>query len=320
MRLSPHPVTLRQLQYLVAVAERLSFRLAAEDCHVAQPSLSAQVAQAEDALGVRVFERDSRRVMVTAAGRDIIARARALLVAADDLADHARTLADPFAATLRIGIIPTIAPYLLPVIAPPLRRRFERITFLWTEDKTPTLARQLEAAELDAALVALEADLPDLSRVVIGRDAFVLAAAREHPLARGRGAVELAALEGEEVLFLDDGHCFRDQALAACSRGGAVEAGFRATSLQTLVQVAAQGRGVTLLPEIAVPVENRTGALEIRPLREPPSRTIALVFRPTSALEETLRAVGAAMAEACGELLSPPARAAVGHNKRAPRA
>lgn len=304
MRLSPHPVTLRQLQYLVAVADRLSFRAAAEACHVAQPSLSAQVAHAEELLGVQVFERDTRRVTVTAAGRTIIERARALLIAADDIVDLARTLADPLAATLRIGVIPTIAPYLLPEIAPRLREEFQRITVLWTEDKTPVLVKMLEAAALDAAILALEADLPDLSRVVLGRDAFVLAASPEHPLARGRGPVAIASLEGEQVLLLDDGHCFRDQALAACSRAGAAEAGFRATSLQTLVQVAAQGRGVTLLPGLAVPIENRTGTLAIRAFKEGPSRTLALVYRPSSALGETLRAVGAAMAKGCQRLMA----------------
>ena len=295
MRLAPHAVTLRQLQYLVAVADRLSFRAAADACHVAQPSLSAQLAQAERALGVQVFERDHKRVLLTPAGRAIIEHARVLLAQADGLTDLARSLGDPFAGTLRIGVIPTIAPYLLPLSAPRLRAAFPRLTLLWVEEKTPVIAARLEAGELDAAIVALEADLPELAQVIIGTDDFVFAAAKGHPLAAGKGAIGIEALDGEEVLLLDDGHCFRDQALAACSRAGIREADFRATSLQTLVQVAAQGRGVTLLPSLAVAVENRTNVLTLRKFKKAPSRTLALVWRPGSALGETLRALGSAL-------------------------
>ncbi|HEY2745855.1 MAG TPA: LysR family transcriptional regulator, partial [Polyangia bacterium] len=145
MRWAPHPVTLRQLQYLCAVAETRSFRRAAALCHVAQPSLSSQLAAAERALGVRVFERDRRRVLVTAAGAALLERARALVVAADDLADAAARLADPFAGTLRIGVIPTIAPYLLPAIAPALKRALPKLRVLWSEDKTAALAAALHA-------------------------------------------------------------------------------------------------------------------------------------------------------------------------------
>jgi LysR family hydrogen peroxide-inducible transcriptional activator len=298
MRLSPHPVSLRQLQYLVAVADRLSFRAAAEACHVAQPSLSAQVALAEESLGVKVFERDTRRVLVTAAGAEVIVRARHLLLLADDLADLGRTLSDPLAGTLRVGVIPTIGPYLLPVVAPRLRAELPRLTILWTEDKTPVLADKLLRAELDAAIVALEAELPDLAHRVLGKDSFVFAAAPAHRLAGAKGPLAIAALDGEEVLLLDDGHCFRDQALAACSRAGATEAGFRATSLQTLVQVAAQGQGVTLLPSLSVPIENRLGSLKTRPFKDAPSRTIALVWRRTTPIAATLEAVGEVLAKA----------------------
>jgi LysR family hydrogen peroxide-inducible transcriptional activator len=303
MRLSPHPVTLRQLQYLVAVADRKSFRRAAEDCHVAQPSLSAQVAHAEDVLGIRLFERDRRRVVHTAAGEVFLERARALLVAADGLVDSARSLADPLSGPLRLGVIPTIGPYLLPEVAPALRSRLPRLTLLWTEEKTALLVERLARADLDAAVVALEADVGDLPRIVLGRDPFVFAAPAGHPLAASRRPLDPADLDGERVLFLDDGHCFRDQALSFCSRAGAEEAGYRATSLATLVQMAAGGAGVTLLPTLAVNVENRRHALRIRPFAtHVPSRTLALVWRKGTAVGTAVRAVGEALREAYARL------------------
>ncbi|MDI1480481.1 LysR substrate-binding domain-containing protein [Polyangium sp. y55x31] len=293
MRLAPHPVTLRQLQYVVAVADRKSFRKAADDCHVSQPSLSAQIQQAEEALGICLFERDRRTVTLTAAGAEIVARARALLVAADDLVDTARRFGDPFAGTLRLGVIPTIGPYLLPEIAPVLRERYPKLTFVWTEEKTSTLVQMLGQGALDGAIVALEADIGDRPHVVLGKDPFVFAAAPGHPLAGTRRPLKPEELEGECVLLLDDGHCFRDQALSFCSRAGAEEAGFRATSLATLTQMVAGGAGVTLLPSLAVPLENRRDALRIRPFApRGPARTLALVWRRGSALESTLRPVG----------------------------
>ncbi len=292
MQWSPHAVTLRQLQYLLAVADRLSFRAAAEVCHVAQPSLSAQVAQAERAIGVQVFERDNKRVLVTPAGREVLAYAKRVLTEADALELLARSLGDAFAGTLRVGVIPTIAPYLLPVAAPKLRESFPRLTILWVEEKTPNIVTGLDSGALDAAIVALEAELPELAQVVIGHDDFVLAAAAGHRLAQERGPVKIEALDGESVLLLDDGHCFRTQVLAACARSSMSEADFRATSMQTLVQVAATGHGVTLLPAMALAVENRTNALVVRPFAKPPSRTIALVWRPSSPLGAVFERVG----------------------------
>ncbi len=293
MRLAPHPVTLRQLQYVVAVADRKSFRRAAEDCHVAQPSLSAQVAQVEDVLGVKLFERDHRRVAMTAAGEAFVARARALLVLADDLTESSRGLSDPFAGRLRLGVIPTIAPYLLGEAAPALREAFPKLTFVWTEEKTPVLVERLARAELDGAILALEADVGDLPHVVLGSDPFVLATPPAHPLAKKRSGVRTEELEGERVLVLDDGHCFRDQVLSFCSRAGVEEASYRATSLPTLVQMAAGGAGITVLPRLALDVENRHHALAIRPFApRVPARTLALVWRKRSALEVALEAVG----------------------------
>ena len=303
MNLSPHSMTLRQLQYVVAVADRKSFRAAAEDCHVAQPSLSAQIAQVEEALGVRIFERDRRKVVLTSAGSVLVARARALLLSADELQESARQLSDPLSGRLRIGVIPTVGPYLLPEVAPLLRARFPKLSFVWVEDKTAQLIDRLKEGGLDGAVLALEADIGDLPKVVLGKDNFVLAVSPEHPLARGKGPLKPEKLEQEHVLLLDDGHCFRDQALSFCERAGVEEAGFRATSLATLVQMAASGEYVTILPSLALPVENRRQTLRTRPFtQKPPGRTLALVYGRHSALEVTLRAVGGALHEAYGKL------------------
>jgi LysR family transcriptional regulator, hydrogen peroxide-inducible genes activator len=296
MRSAPHPVTLRQLQYLVAVADTRSFRRAAERCRVSQPSLSAQVAEAERALGVRFFERDRRRVIVTAAGEVLIERARRVLLEADDLVDEARRVTDPLAGTLRLGVLPTIGPYLLPAVAPALRRAFPKLLLVWSEERTAELVSRVAAGDLDGALVARESSLGDLVLAPLGVDPFVLAASRSHPLARSSAPVSLGSLGGEQVLLLDDGHCLREQALAVCSEAAAEELAFRATSLSTLVEMVASGVGVTLLPRIAARAEERRTDIRMRPFADPaPGRTLVLAWRRGSAVEPALRAVADAI-------------------------
>jgi LysR family transcriptional regulator, hydrogen peroxide-inducible genes activator len=290
MKLGAHPFTLRQLQYVVAVAEAKSFRGAAERCFVSQPSLSSQIAEVEGALGVRLFERDRRRVLLTPAGEEIVARARRVLLAADDVGDAAKRHVDPLAGTLRIGVIPTMGPYLLPEIDPALRQAFPRLNLVWTEDKTEVLVGRVQHGVLEAALLALEADLGGLEHEVVGHDPFVLALPMGHPLAKSQKPLPVRDLDHEAVLLLDEGHCLRDQALELCSTAGAEELGFRATSLGTLAQMVAGGSAITLLPETALEVENRRGLLAIRPFAAPvPSRTVVLAWRRGSALTESLR-------------------------------
>ena len=290
MKLAPHPFTLRQLQYAVAIADSLSFRKAAERCHVSQPSLSAQLAQLEELLGVRLFERDRRRVLVTAAAREILERARIILRESDDLIEIAQRSSDPLAGTLRIGVIPTISPYLLPSLTARVRSTFAGLTLLWLEDKTEVLVRSLDAGSLDAALLALEADVGDVEREIIGRDPFVLATPPGHQLGAQASAAKASELLDERVLLLDDGHCFRAQALAFCASAKVSELEFRATSLSTLVQMVAGGVGVTLLPSLAVATETRHATLSIRRFAAPsPGRTLALVWRKRSPLAPALR-------------------------------
>lgn len=245
---------------------------------------------------MRVFERGRRGVRVTAAGEAVLARARTILLGATELRDAAERLRDPLAGELTLGVIPTIAPYLLPSAAAALRKELPRLTFLWREEKTPDLVRALHAGTLDGALLALEAELGPVESVEIARDEFVLAVPKGHALAAGSGAVKASALAGTAMLLLEDGHCFRDQALAFCDRAGAEEGAFRATSLPTLVQMAAGGAGATLLPSLAVPIENRNRSLVIREIGpRAPYRTIGLVWRRGAAREPALRAVGDAL-------------------------
>jgi LysR family hydrogen peroxide-inducible transcriptional activator len=304
MRWSPHPATLRQLQYVAAVADTRSFRRAASLCAVSQPSLSAQVAQLERTLGVALFERSTHRVLLTRAGEELLARARDVLREADDFTEAAARLADPFAGVLRLGVIPTISPYLVPEIAPVLRTRHAGLRIQWTEEKTPVLAARLHAGDLDAALVALEADLGDVEHETIGRDPFVLAVPLGHPLGVRATPATPRDVAGTNVLLLDDGHCFREQALAWCTRAHANELDFRATSLPTLAQMVADGAGVTLLPALAVPVEARRGRLRLRPFAPPtPGRTIALVWRRNTPVAPALRAVAKTIQEVYARLI-----------------
>jgi LysR family transcriptional regulator, hydrogen peroxide-inducible genes activator len=299
MTLEALAVSLRQLQYAVAVADTLSFRVAAARCRVAQPSLSAQLAQLEEALGVRLFERDRRRVLLTAAGRELVARARRVLRETDDLVEAARHVRDPLSGRLTIGVIPTISPYLLPVAAPALGKTYPRLRIVWREDKTDDLVRRLREGSLEAVLLALEADIGDLDRVVIAEDPFVLATPPRHELGARNTPARATELRDALVLLLDDGHCFRNQALAVCSRARIREGEFRATSLSTLAQMVAAGAGVTLLPALAVATEAARSGLRVRPFAEPsPHRTIGLVWRRHSPLTHSLQQIAKTIRDA----------------------
>jgi len=328
MNTRPHSFTLRQLQYACAVAEHLSFRQAAEVCHVAQPSLSAQIAELEAAIGVQLFERDRRRVLVTARGQSVLERARQLLLQADDLGDAAKRLIDPFNGSMRIGVIPTIAPYLVPSATAAIRRAYPKLTVAWIEDKTPTLIARLGAGEIDGAVLALEAELGDVEHAVIASDPFVLVAPPDHALMQKNTPIPPRELRAADMLLLDEGHCMREQALEVCSSVKAREAEFRATSLSTLVQLVVQGAGVTLLPALALETETLRAELGIRQIAAPtPARTIALIWRKGASMAQALQQVAAAIRESYpGNVLGkqasrdrsqvPAARKRVSHSAR----
>ncbi len=275
--------SLRQLECALAVAERLSFRRAAEACFISQPALSLQVQQLERLLGTRLFERDRRRVLLTPAGEQLLPHLRAALLAIDGLVEAAHAQRDPLAGTLRLGVIPTVAPYVLPGVIVPLRKRCPELRLLLREDTTARLVERVQEGKLDLCLLALEAELGGLATLTLYSDPFVLVVPADHDLA-ARKLARVPDLADEEVLLLEDEHCFRAQALALCQRAGARELGdFRATSLNTLVRMVASGTGVTLLPAMALASEVRgQDRLVALPLERRASRTIGLAWRAST--------------------------------------
>ncbi len=294
--------TLRQLEYFLAVFEKLNFRAAAEACYVTQPALSAQIQQLERRLGVQLFERGARGVRATAAGEALAGRARDILSRVDGLLDTAQSRREPLSGELRLGVIPTVAPYFLPRVHAGMRQRHPKLRLYLREARTATLVAALEEGDLDVLLLALEADLGGAATEPITSDPFLVALPAEHPLA-ARDVLTLADLEGEPVLLLEEGHCLREQVLPACERAGTWEVeAYRASSLGTLVQMVAGGLGVTLIPEVAVPVESRVEGLVIRPLAPGgPSRTLGLAWRPSSARAAEFRTLAASFAAAYAE-------------------
>ncbi|MBL6720378.1 MAG: LysR family transcriptional regulator [Planctomycetes bacterium] len=295
--------TLRQLEYFVALAERLNFRKAAEACFVSQPTLSAQIAGLEATLGVQLFERDRRGVRLTAAGEALVPGARETLTAADRMGQLARSFGAPLTGPLRLGVIPTVGPYLLPRVLPAVSEAFPDLQVYLREDMTGRLLEQLETGKLDLLLLAIDLDLGSVETLPLFSDPFVLAVPSTDELA-GAEAAQLSDLDGRDVLLLDEGHCLREQALPLCTAAGADEmSGFRASSLGTITQMVASGLGVTLLPELAV--EREAAAvpnLRVLPFAdEGPSRQIGLAWRTSSpreaeyrTLAETLQAAWAA--------------------------
>jgi LysR family hydrogen peroxide-inducible transcriptional activator len=287
--------SIRQLEYLVALAAARHFGRAARACAVTQPALSLQIRQLEELLGVKLFERGRRSVLITPAGERVILRAREALQRIDDLVDEARAAQRPFTGRLSLGVIPTVAPYLLPRALPAVRKAWPRLELLLREDQTQRILARLRAGELELLLLALPVEGEDLERLPLFEEPFVLALPATHPLASQHGPVTEAALAGEPVVLLEEGHCLRDQALALCDAAGARETGrVQATSLGTLVQMVANGLGITLLPATAVEVEARPGSgIALRRFAAPgPGRNIGLVWRRGSARRAEFRALG----------------------------
>jgi LysR family hydrogen peroxide-inducible transcriptional activator len=295
-------VNLRDLQYVVALAETGHFGEAAERCHVSQPTLSAQIKKLEEYLGVALFERQPRNVTPTEVGTQIIERARRVLQETADIRELARASRDPLTGRLRVGLIPTIGPYLLPRVAMKLKRSLPTLSLMLYEYQTGPLVAKVREGVLDLAILALPADTSGLQTRSLFAEAFVLAMPRHHRLA-ARKRVKPADLEGETLLLLEEGHCLRDQALEVC---GAVpvneEQDFRATSLETLRQMVAAGLGITLLPRLAAegPIAGARG-LELRPFAPPsPSRMVGAAWRPSTTRGAAIDAVCEIVATAAG--------------------
>lgn len=297
--------TVRQLEYVVAVADQLSFSNAAEACGVSQPALSSQIREVEQRLGLTLFERGRAGVSVPAHARPVIDAARRAIRSVDDVVDAALDLRGELVGPVRVGIIPTMAPYLLPTLVRELRRRHPRSEPVLTEDRTDDLVRRLALGELDIGLLASPVPGEGLDVAEVAVDEFHLAMPHDHPLA-GEGTLPSGVLAGLPVMLLEDGHCLRDQAIDVCATVGAnTEHAIQATSLTTLCQMVSAGSGVTLLPASAREVEARAGSgLVTRPLRDPrPNRVIVLAWRSSSPLGPLYRtfaeAIGPAVQEHC---------------------
>jgi len=277
--------SLRQLRYLVELADSLNFRLAAEASFVTQSTLSAGIKELESVLGVQLVERDTRVVRITLVGEEVVARARRLLADAQDLVSTAKSAAEPLTGRVDLGAIPTIAPFLLPGLLPTLRRRYPALQLYLREDLTERLLERLRSGQLDMALIALPYDIGELLVRELFKDEFWFVAREDDSHAQDK-AVAVKQLDAGQILLLEEGHCLRDHAIAACgNRRANAESRIEATSLNTLVQMVEGGLGVTLLPELAIKAGVLKGTrLIARPFApHVPSRRIALVARPGSA-------------------------------------
>ena len=309
-------MNLRDLRYLVALADHKHFGRAAAASFVSQPTLSTQIRKLEDELGVSLVERAPRRVMLTPIGRDIAERARRVLAEVMQMGELARRSQDPEAGTVRLGLFPTLAPYLLPHVLPGIRARFPRLELLLVEEKTDAILARLRDGRLDAGLLALPVHNEQLQVEPLFEEPFVLAVPQSHPFAKCNKPLALHDLDHEHLLLLEEGHCLRDQALDVCHLAGAGErGGFRATSLETLRQMVAAGVGITLLPVLAVqpPVAASVDVAIIPFDGQPPHRQVAMFWRRSSAMGAFLTELALQFRALPPALLTPPPR-------RAPRA
>ena len=281
-------MTLRQLRYFDALARHSHFGRAAAACSISQPALSMQIKELEDALGAVLIERGARQVRLTKVGEEAAQRVRDILRSVDELGDFARASRDRFAGRLRLGMIPTIAPYLLPAVMGDLTRLHPELDIHVREALTTKLIQELSEGRLDAAIVALPVSEPSLTEVALFAESFLLVRPGEDD---GAPVPSSETLREMKLLLLEEGHCFREQALSFCSmQSSPPREMLDASSLSTLVQMVSAGMGVTLVPEMAVTVETRRATVSVTRFKEPqPSRTIGMIWRKTSPLAGQLR-------------------------------
>jgi len=292
-------IKLKDLRYLAALADERHFGRAAQRCFVSQPTLSAQLKKLEEYLGVQLIERQTRRVALTEAGAQIVARARRILEASDEMVSLARSHRDPLAGKLRIAFLPTIGPYLLPRVAPRIHKALPRLELRLYEYQTMPMLEKLRAGEIDVGVLALPVDQEGLESRLLYEEPFMVALPEHHRLAK-KTTIRVNDLQNETLLLLEDGHCLRDQALEVCGHGGLHEAqDFRATSLETLRQMVATGAGITLLPELASRgAYGSARGVITRPFARPvPTRKIGAVWRKSSARVPAIEAAAKAIAE-----------------------
>jgi LysR family hydrogen peroxide-inducible transcriptional activator len=280
-------VTHKQLRYFDALARHGHFGRAADACAISQPALSMQIKELEETLGGVLLERGARHVGLTKFGEEVAQRVRDILRSVDELGDFARASRDQLAGRLRVGMIPTIAPYLLPTVIGNLTRLHPELDIHVRETLTPKLIQELREGRLDTAIVALPVSEPSLTEVALFAENFLLVRPGE---AEGTPVPTIKALREMRLLLLEEGHCFRDQALSFCNmHASPPREVLDASSLSTLVQMVSAGIGVTLIPEMAVAVETRSAPVSVTRFKNPqPSRTIGMVWRKTSPLARQL--------------------------------
>jgi LysR family hydrogen peroxide-inducible transcriptional activator len=295
-------MNLRDLRYLVALADAKHFGKAAAACHVSQPTLSAQIKKLEGYLGVELIERQPRGVVLTEIGQELVERARRVLRESDEIVHLARDFRDPLAGNLAIALIPTIGPYLLPLVAKKLRKQLPKLRLMLYEYQTATMIEKLRNGDIDMGVLALPISVDGIDSRELYREDFVVALPPQHELTH-KATVKLGDLAGEELLLLEDGHCLRDQALEVCSRIDVSEnQDYRATSLETLRQMVAAGWGVTLLPKLATSGPFAAGhGVTIKQLPKPtPHRIVGAIWRKSSTRLQAIRAVCGVIAETAG--------------------
>ncbi len=284
---------LKDLRYLVAVADSRHFGRAAERSFVSQPTLSAQLKKLEDYLGVQLIERAPKRVALTAAGEEVVERARRILQDSDEIVELARGHRDPLAGRLKLALLPTIGPYLLPNVAARLRKQLPRLELMLYEYQTDVMLEKLHSGEIDVGILALPVAMDGLESHELYKEPFTVALPANHKLA-SKQSIKVEDLSQETLLLLEDGHCLRDQALDICSSTSVHEKqDFRATSLETLRQMVAAGVGITLLPELAGRgAYGNARGVTIKPFVKPvPTRTIGAIWRKTSARRAAILAL-----------------------------
>ncbi len=292
--------TIRQLQYFLAVVELKHFGQAAERCFVSQSTLSSGIQELESVLGGALFERNKRKVMITPLGHAMKPKAEQVVEHASDMVKISTGALGMLAGQLRLGVIPTIGPFLLPNVLPEIRKRFTDLKLLLIEKQSVSLLEQLNNGQIDCAIMALPYDLKGLEYALICEENFCIALPPHHPLAKSDKAMSSAQLPSDEIMLLEEGHCLRDHAIAACHwQSSHQRTTVQGTSLYTMIEMVAGGQGITLLPAMAAKsVLVEQSGIHLRPLSEPgPHRQIALVWRPTYSRKEDLQALVACMRE-----------------------
>lgn len=276
-------MNIRDLKYLLAVANTKHFGQAAEQCFVSQPTLSMQIKKLEEELGVTIFERTNKQVMLTSIGKQIVEQAGKVLSEVEQLKSLAEHAQDPFKGDFKLGIIPTIGPYLLPIILPTLKKALPALNLIITENKTENIISRLVQGDLDAIILALPMEVPNMVEQLLYQEPFYLALSKHHHLAK-KQKITMNDLQNSDLLLLEEGHCLRDQALDACRLVGVKEKqGYQATSLETLRHMVAANLGMTLLPELAIKYTAKNPNVKYIAFKRPtPSRDVGIVWRETS--------------------------------------